>query len=127
MTFARIGAVFYVLWGLLHILAAARLLEFAAGLQEEMVQARLLQAAWHMLFFAAVAVVVGAWLNWRNSSTGYWINLVTVSAVDLGFIALLLAPGLVPLWPGLLGPVLWLLAAGFSTAAVMTGGSRDDD
>lgn len=119
MTLARIGAVFYVLWGLLHLLAAGRLLGFATGLEDEMLRARLMQGAWHMLFFALIAIVVGAWLNRRNSTAGYWINLVTVSVVDLGFIALLLVPGLVPLWPGLLGPALWLAAAAFSTAAML--------
>jgi len=38
-----------------------------------------------------------------------------VSVADLSFILLILAPGHVPLVPGLLGPGLWGLAALFAT------------
>ena len=46
---------------------------------------------------------------------GYWINLITVSATDIGFIWFILVPGYLSLWPGVLGPVFWVLGAIFAT------------
>ncbi len=80
-----------------------------------MVQGRLFQSAWNLLFFAVVAIVVAALFNWRNSRIGYWINLITVSVTDIGFILLILVPGYLSLWPGVLGPVFWVLGAIFAT------------
>ena len=54
-------------------------------------------------------------MNWHNSATGYWINLAAVSAADIGFILFVLLPGHIALWPGVLGPVVWILAVVFST------------
>src|SRR5258706_215280 len=62
---ARIGAVFYVLWGVFHLVAANAvyaLAEQSAG----MVRARLLQDAFYLLFFAVAGIVVAVILNWRN-------------------------------------------------------------
>jgi len=50
---------------------------------------------------------------------GYWLNLVVVSAADLGYIFFVLVPGYVPLLPGGLGPLLWVLALIFSTLAIV--------
>jgi len=55
---------------------------------------------------------------WRNSKLGYWLNFVVVSAGDIGFIIFVLIPGYLPLVPGAFGPLLWLLALAFSTAAI---------
>jgi hypothetical protein len=66
------------------------------------------------LFGIAVAVM----LNWKNSRLGYWLNLVVVSAADIGFIVYVLMPGYVPLIPGGLGPLLWILAVIFSTLGI---------
>jgi len=67
------------------------------------------------LFFALVGITVAVIFNWHNSRLGYWINLATVSVTDIGFIAFVLAPGYLPIFPGILGPVFWLLGAVFST------------
>ncbi len=116
--FARLGAISYILWGILHLEAARRVYGLGLQLDAGMVQARIWQDAWNLLFFAVFAIVVAAWLNWKNSRCGYWINLVVVSAADIGFIVFVLAPGYVPMMPGALGPLLWLLAVAFSTVAI---------
>ncbi|NJN83270.1 MAG: hypothetical protein HC802_13950 [Caldilineaceae bacterium] len=56
-------------------------------------------------------------MNWRNSRAGYWINLGVVAAADLGLLLTLLLPGMMAWSDGLWGPLLWLLAAGFTTLA----------
>ena len=40
-----------------------------------MVQGRVFQNAWNLLFFGVTAIVVALTLNIRNSAWGYWINL----------------------------------------------------
>ena len=56
--------------------------------------------------------------NWRNSALGYWLNLIVVSAADLGFVIFVLMPGDVAPFPGILGPVFWLAGLLFTTLGV---------
>lgn len=42
MNYARIGAFLYILWGLLHILAAYNVYALAMSIEERIIQARLL-------------------------------------------------------------------------------------
>lgn len=121
--FARIAAVTYVLWGLLHLQAARLVYMLGETLEPGMVQGRIFQDAWNLLFFALFGMVVAVVFNWKNSRLGYWLNLVVVSAGDIGFIVYLLMPGIVPWVPGGLGPLLWLIALASSTAGIL---KRDD-
>lgn len=111
----KIGAVLYVLWGLLHIMAAYRIYDLGSGVADAALAARIAQAGWNLGIIAIFAIVIAIRLNWRNDRLGYWLNLSVVSAADIGFIVLLLVPGHFPLVQGMLGPALWLLAALFST------------
>ncbi len=110
----RLGATFYVIWGVLHVNAAYMLYQMGAAMDPSVLEARISQAAWHLLFFGVVAIVVGVRMNWRNSALGYFTNMVILSVVDLGFIFIVFIPHL-PLWPAILGPLFWALAAVFST------------
>ena len=111
----RIGAVFYALWGALPLAAAAEGYRLAMTVDPGVIQGRLLQNAWNLAIFAVVALVVAIAMNWRNSRTGYWINLIAVSAADIGFVVLVIIPGYIDVFPGILGPVLWILGVVFST------------
>ena len=117
--FAKLGAVTYVLWGLLHIQAARLVYMLGQTLEPGMVQGRIYQGAWNLLFFALFGIVVAILLNWKNSRLGYWLNLVVVSAADIGFVVAILMPGYVPLVPGGIGPLLWLLALVLSTLGIL--------
>ena len=116
--YAKIGAVTYVLWGLLHIQAARMLYMLGQTLEPGMVQGRIFQGAWNLLFFALFGIVVAVAFNWKNRRLGYWLNLVVVSAGDIGFILTILMPGYVPMVPGALGPLLWIIALLFSTIGI---------
>ena len=116
---ARTGAVLYILWGLLHLMAAKSVWGLGATLEPGMVQARIYQDAFYLGFFAVAAIAVAGAMNWRNSLTGYWINAIAVTAADIPFILFILAPGHAPLVPGIAGPSLWLLALAASTAGVL--------
>jgi len=116
--FAKLGAVTYVLWGLLHIQAARLVYMLGDSLEPGMVQGRIYQDAFNLLFFALFGIAVASSLNWKYSRLGYWLNLVVVSGADIGFIVYVLMPGYVPLVPGGLGPLLWILAIIFSTIGI---------
>ena len=55
-------------------------------------------------------------LNWRNNRLGFWCNAVTIGIGDIPFILFVLVPGYAPMWPGILGPVLWI--AGLAGTAI---------
>jgi hypothetical protein len=114
------GAIFYLAWGALHLAAAYQVYKLASRQTAGGVRGRLFQSAWNLAYFAIFVVVVALVFNWNNSPLGYWLNLVTASITDIGFIVFILVPGYIPLRPGLLGPALWLLATLFSTLGVLT-------
>lgn len=130
----RIGAIFFMLWGLLHIVGAGVLLwgvpnegassvlstigsalppQNAAPTPEALIGAILAYYAWNLVWIGGLVLVVGAVYNWRNSRPAFWLNLFVVSATDIGLIYLLLIPGYMAWSDGLLGIVLWLPAALF--------------
>ena len=111
----QIGALLYVAWGLLHLFAATQVYKLGSRQAAGMLQGRIYQAAWNLAYFAVFVVVVAVIFNWNNNPAGYWLNLVMASVTDVGFIIFILAPGYLPLRPGILGPVLWVLAVIFST------------
>ena len=115
---AKIGAIFYVVWGLVHINAAYALLKLGQSVDPSMVQARVFQDAWNILVGAIAVIIVGVTMNWHNSRTGFWINLAVVSLLDIPFILFVIVPGYAPLWPGLQGPIAWVIAAVFSAVGL---------
>lgn len=115
----QIGAILYVLWGLLHLFAARQVYKLGSRQPAGMVQGRIYQSAWNLAYFAIFVTVVAVVYNWHNDPWGYWLNLVTTSVTDVGFIIFVLAPGFVPLRPGSLGPALWILAVSFSTLGLL--------
>ena len=117
--FAKLGSVTYILWGILHIEAARKVYLLGQTLDPGMLQGRIFQDAWNLLFFAIFAIVVAIFFNWKNSRLGYWMNLTVVSAGDIGYIVFVLVPGYVPFMPGALGPILWILAVLFSTVGIV--------
>ena len=80
-----------------------------------MVQGRIYQSVWNLAALAVAVIAVAVVYNWFNNPVGYWLNLALTSVTDVGFILFVLVPGYLPLWPGLLGPALWILAVIFST------------
>ena len=64
-----------------------------------------------------VAIVVAGFFTRSNTRSFYWLNLVVVSVTDVGFIAFVLMPGYLPVWPGVLGPLFWVAGAVVTTLA----------
>ncbi len=138
----KVGALFYVLWGLLHIVIGAiplvlfatrggtALLQFfGAAISPEnlprdpsgLAAAIGAQHAWNLLWVGALSVFIAVKYNWKNDKFGYWLNLAVVTATDIGFIAAMVIPGYISLSNGLIGPGLWILAVVFSTIGFSRG------
>jgi hypothetical protein len=113
------GAIAYAIWGLLHVQAAYAVYRAGVALEPGMVQGRVFQDSWNLLFFGAAAIALALTLNLRNSAWGYWINLGLISLADTGFIFFVLLPGYAPTWPGILGPFFWVAGWALTTHAYM--------
>ena len=53
---------------------------------------------------------------------GCWMNGTLIAFADIPFVLFVLVPGLISWWPGLAGPLLWLVAFVFTSI----GGSSAD-
>lgn len=111
---ARIGAVFYVLWGLLHIYATYFVYQTGLTVSPGMAQGRIFQTAFYVFACAITGIVLAIKMNWRNDRVGYWLNALIVGIGDVPFILFVLVPGYMPLWPGVWGPALWIAAMIFT-------------
>ena len=115
------GAVFYLLWGILHIQAGVTIASLGLGLHKAtMVQGRIYQDSFYTFYAAAgiiIAVLVSAWQisNFRAWKFCYWLALGIAAATDVSFIIFIIVPGYMKLWPGLQGPGAWGIAWAFWT------------
>ena len=121
---AKLGAASYAVWALLHLQAAWAVYQLGRHGAPSMVQGRLFQDAWNLACFSAAGIGVALTLNWRNNRWGYWINLAVIGVADTGFIIFVLVPGYVPPWPGLLGPLVWLVGLALTTIGLAHGRQR---
>jgi hypothetical protein len=107
---ARVGAICYFLWGLVHYQASYGVFLLASKLPASMERGRINQDAFYLACFATTGIAVAILLNWRNDRLGFWLNAIAISAGDIPFILFVLLPGYTAFWPGVLGPVLWIAA-----------------
>ncbi len=114
--FARLGALFFAIWGVFHVYVAWQICTLALT-QNGIAQGRTLQLAAYMLTIALFAVVIALWRNWRNDRLGYWLNLWVVSWADIIWVLVVVLPGYVPLARGLIAPAFWLSGALCTTLA----------
>lgn len=127
MKFAKVGAVLFVLWGLLHILGGAIIL-MAVGespaqgyaiYQEsstpysELAGAVLGYLAYSFIWIAVVVTVIGIRYNWNNSEQGLMLNTALVGLTDLGLVIFLVLPGFVSYGEAAPGLLLFVAAVVF--------------
>ena len=121
LRWARTSAALYALWSVLHLGAAASVWRLAAAGPSGLVQGRLQQNAWHLAMIALIALWIAWTRNRVNDRGGFRLNAALVGLTDVGFVALLLVPGHVPLVPGIVGPLVWLGALGSGALALRAG------
>ena len=109
MIWAKIGAIAYALWSLLHIvLGATRVADRAADGTLAEATGRLAQGHWTLLYLGVFGLIL-SWFNWKNNAAAYWVAAFVISAEDIGFL-------LFPVWQGgtefptsVIGPGLWII------------------
>jgi hypothetical protein len=68
--FARLGAISYIVWALLHFIAALSVYRLGQTMPGTMAQARVFQDAWNLACFSISAIGVALTMNWRNDGYG---------------------------------------------------------
>lgn len=117
MIYARIGAIAYALWSVLHIvLGVTRLADRAADGSLAEATGRLAQGHWTLLYLGVFGLILSLY-NWKNSAVAYWVAAFIISAEDIGFL-------LFPVWQGgtgfpaaVIGPGLWVIGLACTTIA----------
>ena len=71
--------------------------------------------AFNIVWFGIFAIVVALVYNWKNIRLGFWLNLLVLSAVEVGLIIFLLLPGYQDFSSGGIGLSLYFLAVTFTT------------
>lgn len=128
MNFAKVGAILFGLWGLLHIVGAGAILlalrgdaaaghafyQHADGDYTAAAGAILGYNSFAILWLGVLVVFVATRLNWRNDRAGFYANVALTGLSDLGLIMFLLIPGYVSAGGAAPGIALFLLATLFA-------------
>ena len=138
----KVGAVFYALWALLHVVAGATLVgsaltdinghvqEIGTGATAEqlptlgehtVVSAIIAFHSFNTVWIGLLVGLIAIRFNWHNTRVGYWLNLALTGFLDLGLLVFLLVPGYMAWGDGWIGPLLFAGGAIFSTLGVRAG------
>jgi ketosteroid isomerase-like protein len=120
---SKLGAVFYVLWGILHVGVAWQISSAASEIGAASIAARTNQLAFYIGAVGVLAIIF-AYDNWPNGKIGYWANLLMVSLMDIGYVWFVVRVVDMPLLEAWLGPALWMVALILSTTAYLRRSNR---
>ena len=130
ISYHKVGAVIYGMWGLIHVAGGAMLLADATSdnptkalisigsafneteipaVTHPSLEGVLAFHSFNLLWMGLVAAIVAFTMNWKNSKAGFWFNTAIIGFADIGLIVFMLAPGIVKFEEGIIGPVLWPL------------------
>lgn len=113
---ALAGACCYVAWGVFHLKVAHDI--YALGqTQSGIAQGRTFQLAAYMLCIALAAIVVAIAGNLFNRRWAYWFNLGLMGWADGVWTLVVVLPGYVPLFRGLVPPAIFLVGAALTSLA----------
>lgn len=136
----KIGAVFYIFWGAIHVLGGIMMMVaandgvnsfIAAQTQNE--QTVLVDAsadrnsdgyraavgvftfhAFNILWFGMLAIFIAVIMNWINSSLGFWLNAGIIGLVEIGLIIHITISGIDVFSGPVVGIALYLIALFFT-------------
>lgn len=137
----QIGAALFVVWGVVHIIIGGTALFdfYTAGPAEMFTQAEVnvqpgemdatlthignivAEYYFDIIALGLLAIIVAVTLVWENDPLGLWINLIVLGIADFAFLFLEILPGYQPLIPPVLGPIIYVLAVGFTFAGLLRG------
>jgi len=119
MIYARIGAIAYGLWSLLHIMLGVERLSARADVDQLAESAgRLAQGHWTLIYLGIFGLIL-SYFNWKNAKWAYWVALFIISAEDIGFILFPVIQGGLEFPKSVIGPGLWLIGLLFTTIAYL--------
>lgn len=128
LSYHKIGAIIYAIWGVIHIIGGGQLLAlslsdnptdaligFGSGLPVSEIPhihdpATISVLAFHsfdLLWMGILVLIISISMNWKNSKTGFLINSAIIGFADIGLVLFMLAPGIVKFEEGMIGPALW--------------------
>jgi hypothetical protein len=134
MLLARIGAVFYGLWGLLHLVGGSAILastlgdgpaagfafyQQSAGDFTPLAGAILAMNSFTIAWVGALVIAIAATMNWRNDCKGFLLNLTLAGMMDVALVVFLLSPGFVTIGDAMLGITLLVIAATCSALGLL--------
>lgn len=139
MNYAKIGAILFILWGLLHIVGGGAILAavsespesgFAIYQESDAAYTNLAGSvlgylAYTFVWIAVVVTYIGIRYNWRNSSDGLALNTALVGLTDIGLILFLVLPGFVS-WIAA-APGLLLFAGAAITGGIACNAEHNDN
>lgn len=107
--YSRAAAVVLAVWAFMHVGAAVSTWMTAGTVDGPLAAARIQQNAWHLFGMAIIVGILTPWI-WRRRLGSAVVAVAITTFTDLGFIILLLLPGIVPIVPGIFGPSIWMMA-----------------
>ena len=114
---AKIGALAYAGWSVLHILLGiSRLSERTSDGTLAEAAGRLAQGHWTLLYLGILGLIL-SWFNWKNNKTAYWLSAFIISFEDIGFLLFPVMQGGLQPPASIVGPALWLIGLTFTTIA----------
>ncbi len=147
----KIAAVFYVLWGIIHVLGGFMMLSAANDGVNSFVKAQtglnhavildtsanqntlgvisakgvFLFHSYNLIWIGIIVAVIAIRMNWKNSLPGYWLNLGLVGFTDIGLIIFIIVPGIMSISDAWIGPFLFVVAFFFSSAGLYMNRSNE--
>ena len=114
---AKIGAIAYALWSVLHIaLGVSRLSERAADGTLSEAAGRFAQGHWTLIYLGVFGLIL-SWFNWQNNKAAYWVAAFIITAEDIGFLLFPVMQGGIEFPASIVGPGLWIIGLVFTTIA----------
>jgi len=114
---AKIGAIAYALWSLLHILLGVERLSGRMS-SETLADAAgpLAQGHWTLIYLGVFGLIL-SYFNGRNNAAAYWVAAFIITAEDIGFLLFPVIQGGIEFPANTIGPALWIIGLIFTSIA----------
>lgn len=115
LTTYRLGAIFYILWAVFLLYVSYETYNMGVKFNIGFIKPHIIRDSLFLLAAALITAYVAIRYNWNNDRTGYWVNLLLVSLINIIILILFVIPGHVSVVGHGTGILFWVLAIIFST------------